>query len=133
MFTKASGGLNLINLTIWNKAAIAKTCWDLSHKRDKLWIRWIHAYYIRGKEIHDINISARACWMVRMILAAKETVMQVHTKFKPGQSVIRQMYLQLLGLISRLAWKCLMFQNKASKTKGCIYYVAASSWQIGNS
>lgn len=51
--------------------------------------------------------------MVRMILAARKTLMLVHTKFKPRQSVIRQIYLQLLGVTSRLAWKCLMFQNKA--------------------
>ncbi|XP_075076510.1 uncharacterized protein LOC142163153 [Nicotiana tabacum] len=30
-----------------NKEAIAKTCWDLSHKQDKLWIMWIDAYYIK--------------------------------------------------------------------------------------
>ncbi|KAK4708445.1 hypothetical protein R3W88_029370 [Solanum pinnatisectum] len=48
-----------------------------------------------------------------MILAARETLTQVHTEFKPGHSVIRQIYLQLLGVTSRMAWKCLMFQNKA--------------------
>ena len=40
---KASGGLNLINQAVWNKDAIAKKRRDLSHKRDKLCIRWIHA------------------------------------------------------------------------------------------
>nr|XP_016516148.1 PREDICTED: uncharacterized protein LOC107832785 [Nicotiana tabacum] len=38
---KSVGGLNLINLQICNKAAIAKIVWDLEHKQDKLWVKWI--------------------------------------------------------------------------------------------
>ncbi|XP_070014627.1 uncharacterized protein LOC142174643 [Nicotiana tabacum] len=41
---KATGGLNLINLALWNKAAITKTCWELANKKDKLWIKWINSY-----------------------------------------------------------------------------------------
>uniref|UniRef100_M1A0M8 Reverse transcriptase n=1 Tax=Solanum tuberosum TaxID=4113 RepID=M1A0M8_SOLTU len=33
---KAAGGLNLINMDLWNKAAIAKNYWDLAQKEDKL-------------------------------------------------------------------------------------------------
>ncbi|XP_015167593.1 uncharacterized protein [Solanum tuberosum] len=44
---KSVGGMNLINIRMWNQAAIAKTCWDLAHKSDKLWIRWIHSFYIK--------------------------------------------------------------------------------------
>ncbi|XP_019254861.1 PREDICTED: uncharacterized protein LOC109233438 [Nicotiana attenuata] len=40
---RATGGLNLINLALWNKAAITKTCWELANKKDKLWIKWIHS------------------------------------------------------------------------------------------
>ncbi|KAH0724744.1 hypothetical protein KY284_000609 [Solanum tuberosum] len=35
---KAAGGLNLINMDLWNKVAIAKNYWDLAYKEDKLWI-----------------------------------------------------------------------------------------------
>lgn len=44
----SAGGLNLINMSIWNKVAIAKTCQDLAHKIDKLQIRWIHSCYIKS-------------------------------------------------------------------------------------
>lgn len=33
---KFIGGLNLINLQLWNKPAIAKTCWDLAHKLKRI-------------------------------------------------------------------------------------------------
>lgn len=44
---KASRGKNLINIRIWNKTVVAKINWDLAHKQDKLWIKWIHTYYIK--------------------------------------------------------------------------------------
>lgn len=44
---KSIGGLNLYNLQVWNNVAIAKTHADLTHNRDKLWIKWIYAYYIK--------------------------------------------------------------------------------------
>lgn len=37
--SKSAGGLNLMNLRIWVRAAVVKNCWDLVHKNDRLWIR----------------------------------------------------------------------------------------------
>ncbi|XP_060217115.1 uncharacterized protein LOC132644545 [Lycium barbarum] len=34
--TKYVGGLNLINLKLWNRAALTKSFWDLAHKQDKM-------------------------------------------------------------------------------------------------
>lgn len=61
---ESDGGLNLINLPL-NKAAIAKTCWDLTHKQDKLGIRWINAYYIKHQQLQQMPIPQQASWMVR--------------------------------------------------------------------
>ncbi|XP_075074555.1 uncharacterized protein LOC142162138 [Nicotiana tabacum] len=44
---KATGGLNIINMRIWNKAAILKHLWALTMKKDALWIKWTHNYYIK--------------------------------------------------------------------------------------
>ncbi|XP_075074296.1 uncharacterized protein LOC142161947 [Nicotiana tabacum] len=59
---KSTGGMNIINLMLWNKAAIAKICWDLAHK-EKLWIRWINAYYIKHQQIQTMPIPKQASWM----------------------------------------------------------------------
>ena len=48
---RSEGGLGLINMHIWNRAAIAKLCWDLENKEDKLWIKWIHTYYLKGQNV----------------------------------------------------------------------------------
>uniref|UniRef100_M1BZI3 Tn7 reverse transcriptase n=2 Tax=Solanum tuberosum TaxID=4113 RepID=M1BZI3_SOLTU len=110
---KSVGGLNLINLHSWNKAAIAKHCWDLEHKQDKLWIKWVHSYYIKRTPFQEVIISQQACWMVKKILEAR----QVYSQFQPivlqNKSMIRQLYFHLFRPQQRVPWKCLMFQNFA--------------------
>lgn len=69
------GGIDLINIYIWNKAALAKTCWDLAHKSDKLWIRWVHSFYIKSDQVSTSPIPQQASWMVKRIIVARETLM----------------------------------------------------------
>ena len=75
---KNEGGMGLINMQLWNRAAIAKLCWDLANKEDKLWIKWIHVYYMRGQ--NDWQKREQASWMIRKIMQAKQIVDQVHIK-----------------------------------------------------
>ena len=44
---KVSEGWNIILITLWNMVAITKLLWDLANKADKLWVRWVHTYYIK--------------------------------------------------------------------------------------
>lgn len=45
---KSASGLNIPDIYIWNKEAILKHLWSLS-KKDKLWILWVHTYYLKGR------------------------------------------------------------------------------------
>ncbi|XP_060211885.1 uncharacterized protein LOC132639460 [Lycium barbarum] len=109
----STGGLNPINLKLWNVAALAKTCWDLAHKLDKLWIRWIHTYYIKGRHLGDFDIPQQASWMVRQIIQAQHTLQQVQHTQSTKHSMIRTIYLQLLPSLPRVQWKVILFSNNA--------------------
>ncbi|XP_019227715.1 PREDICTED: uncharacterized protein LOC109208999 [Nicotiana attenuata] len=61
---KSMGGLGLINMRFWNKAAITKASWDIEHKIDRLWIRWLHAYYIKNQQFCQMAIPLQAGWML---------------------------------------------------------------------
>nr|XP_010314353.1 uncharacterized protein LOC104645042 [Solanum lycopersicum] len=106
---KNEGGMGLINMQLWNRAAIAKLCWDLANKEDKLWIKWIHIYYMRGQD--DWQKREQASWMIRKIMQAKQIVDQVH--IKEGKGMVKQIYDYLRGEKAKPIWKCLMFKNSA--------------------
>ncbi|XP_074266236.1 uncharacterized protein LOC141588706 [Silene latifolia] len=42
-----SGGLGLRDLHSWNIAAIVKYVWWVAMKADHLWVKWVHAVYIK--------------------------------------------------------------------------------------
>ncbi|KAH0633496.1 hypothetical protein KY284_036282 [Solanum tuberosum] len=65
---KSVGGFNIINLLLWNKAAITKLYWDLTHKQDSI---WIHAYYFKTQNPSTMVIPQQACWMIKKIMEAR--------------------------------------------------------------
>lgn len=73
------GGLNVINLYNWNKAAVEKHLWAITKKKNCLWIRWIHAYYIKNKSIDTMSIPKNATWVVRKILELEKIILEIPT------------------------------------------------------
>lgn len=96
---KSAGGLTLINLKVWNRAVATKNHWDLAHKGDKIWIKWIHAYYIKGKQISDMPIPQQVSWLVRKMIEARDLVEPTQIQNK---SMIRHIYYLMLGQLPRV-------------------------------
>lgn len=86
--SKSSGGLGLINLQLWNMEALAKICWDVASKQDRLWIRWIYAFYIKDKKLENMAIPQQASGRVRQILSARTTLQQVQSKQHVKKSMV---------------------------------------------
>lgn len=59
---KVAGGWGLFNMQVWNKAAILKLLWDVTFKNNKLWVKWIHAYYLKKHTIYNVTISSNISW-----------------------------------------------------------------------
>ncbi|KAH0769679.1 hypothetical protein KY290_013660 [Solanum tuberosum] len=114
------GGMGLIHMQLWNKAAVAKLSWDLAHKEDKLWIKWVHNFYIKGK--NPWSESKQASWMIRKIMNGKHVAEHIQQLSKKG-SLRRQIYLSLIGEQHRIDWKCLMFKNVARPKAYCIMWL----------
>lgn len=61
---KVAGGLNITDRYVWNKAALLKHLWELSKKKDKLWIISVHTLYIKGRRPWEMRAN-QASWIVR--------------------------------------------------------------------
>ncbi|XP_019263543.1 PREDICTED: uncharacterized protein LOC109241273 [Nicotiana attenuata] len=105
---KSAGGLNLINLKLWNKAVAAKNYWDLANKGDKMWIKWIHEYYIKGQQLSNMPIPKQASWVVRNMVEARSSVETIHIQLKKNNSMIRQLSLAMMGQLPRVDRKCIL-------------------------
>ncbi|XP_022868525.1 uncharacterized protein LOC111388095 [Olea europaea var. sylvestris] len=49
------GGLGLMKLKSWNLALLTKSLWNIQHKKDSLWIRWVHQIYLKGTCICEVS------------------------------------------------------------------------------
>lgn len=66
-------------MRIWNKAEILKHLWALTMKKNALWIKWTHSYYIKNKDITLMDTPKTTTWVVRKIIEAKRDLVQMNS------------------------------------------------------
>ena len=86
----------MTNVNVWNTIAISKTHWALAKTEDKLWLRWVHSYYIKGQQLETIRVPTQACWIIRKLNEARTTFDQFQVDESSGRSLTRQLYMHLL-------------------------------------
>ncbi|XP_070032956.1 uncharacterized protein [Nicotiana tomentosiformis] len=69
-------GLNVLDVSNWNKATLCKLIWAINAKKDTMWIQWIHRFYIKGEDIMSMHTPKQACWLVRKIFDTREWLIQ---------------------------------------------------------
>nr|XP_016437896.1 PREDICTED: uncharacterized protein LOC107763904 [Nicotiana tabacum] len=52
---KVAGGLNFIDVALWNEAAICKLLWNICTRKEKLWVHWVHTYYVKGQAVWSVE------------------------------------------------------------------------------
>lgn len=62
----------MLDIITWNRAAISKLLWDVEQKKDKLWVLWIHTFYIKTNDLSTMNTPKQASWLIRKIFDARE-------------------------------------------------------------
>lgn len=49
---------------------------NLCEKADKLWVRWLHAYYIKQANVMDCIPKSNCSWMFKVILKQRDRALQ---------------------------------------------------------
>uniref|UniRef100_M1CX54 Tn7 reverse transcriptase n=1 Tax=Solanum tuberosum TaxID=4113 RepID=M1CX54_SOLTU len=124
---KTAGGLGFVDITDWNRTAISEHFWNLCLKKDMLWIQLVHAYYIKGGSVWDLNNSRASC-TIKEILNAKRTLeiagykkqdVTLRTKFST-----KVVYCKLGGNYTKVEWRKLLCNNHGAPRDKFILYLA---------
>ncbi|XP_074292090.1 uncharacterized protein LOC141618932 [Silene latifolia] len=78
------GGLGIKDLHCWNIATIGKYAWWVANKEDHLWVRWVHAIYIKQHQWQEYKPGIGSSWAWRKICQAKDRLQ--HLIFPPGSA-----------------------------------------------
>ncbi|GKA57388.1 hypothetical protein Tco_0756576, partial [Tanacetum coccineum] len=64
---KDEGGLGLRRLDHFNKALMVSHIWKLLSLKESLWVKWVHAYKLKGRSFWDVPLCGNMSWGWREI------------------------------------------------------------------
>lgn len=111
-----SGGLAIKSFVTWNYAAILKQLCAPQFKKERLWVKWIHAYYVRGRDLLSCHFPNDVSWILRKVMGMRLVLVDlggwedVATK---GHFSIDRAYQCLSRPQQRVPWSNLMCNNPA--------------------
>lgn len=100
-----------------NKSAIMKLLWAIAFKTDKLWVRWIHTYYIKRKTVDEVKLPAKASWVLRKVFSCRNEVQQLggwSNLVANGEYSIKRVYAKLRPVGMKVPWGRLLCNNAAT-------------------
>ena len=71
---KEEGGLGIRSLHDFNVALMAKHVYSLLTHKESLWVKWIHAYKLRGRSFWDIQCTGDMSWGWRKLLQIRPII-----------------------------------------------------------
>ena len=74
--SKDEGGLGLKDILSWNQASMIQHLWSIFSKLGSIWIAWIHAYELKGRNIWQASMFASCSWSWKKILQLRSLARQ---------------------------------------------------------
>ncbi|KAJ0935111.1 putative RNA-directed DNA polymerase [Helianthus annuus] len=71
---KDEGGLGIRSISAVNKALLSSHVWSILSNRNSLWVRWVHAYKLKGRSFWEIPSRGRMTWGWRKLLASRSLI-----------------------------------------------------------
>ncbi|XP_056688204.1 uncharacterized protein [Spinacia oleracea] len=105
--TKSEGGLGFRNLVLWNQAPIGKQAWAISKKEDNLWVKWVHAMYVKDRNWVQYTAPITASWAVKIVCKVKNMFngkLQSHDWLTANKYAIKGMYQNLSEVQTKAHW-----------------------------
>ncbi|XP_058783432.1 uncharacterized protein LOC131658115 [Vicia villosa] len=127
---KCRGGLNIIDIEVWNKTNQLRLLWNLSGKTDSLCVRWIQAYYLKNKQLMEIQIKPNHTWIMKAILKQRDTVQNMddwENIMNNNFFNMSHVYYTLQCWDQKVKWRDLMYGNMARPRACFIMWLACQS------
>lgn len=113
-YPTSAGRLNILDIVVWNRATISKLLFKIYSKKNKLWVQWVHSYYIKGGQVWGV-ISKQASRMVQKIMKIQSYVQQARISEEDLQSKptfsIKNMYVLMRGDFPKVHLRRLVCNN----------------------
>ncbi|CAK8560654.1 unnamed protein product [Lathyrus sativus] len=122
----AQGGMNILNLQTWNNVLLLKCMWNICNKTDTLWVKWIHAHYLKGKDVMTYESKTHNSWIIRGVLKQRDYMDKVWNEWNQAMTTHKfkatVFYKILIDNGTRVPWRKLIRFNKGQpRTVQCLW------------
>ncbi|XP_020249132.1 uncharacterized protein LOC109826514 [Asparagus officinalis] len=124
---KKYGGLGIFSTATWNIASGLKLIWYIHINKEWLWIKWIHANYLKNSTIWQVNMKSSDSWMWKQLLLKNSTIWQVNMKSSDSW-----MWKQLLKVRDKEIIICGGIDNLKQYCKAKIDYLGEALFNLDN-
>lgn len=69
---KKGGGLRVNDVFVWNNACTMKHLWDLTRKKDSLWVKWYDTFILRGRNLWNCPCGSDSSWTWRKLMKLRQ-------------------------------------------------------------
>lgn len=117
----------MVNICLWNKAAIIKLLWNIAEKKDSMWVRWLHVYYFKKKRCWEAATPKACSWNLKKILNFRDTIDKAGgwgQFINKGKFSIKKMYEYLCPQAATVPWARVITNNKGSPRSLFITWLA---------
>lgn len=70
---RSEGGLGIMQINAWNRAAFGKLLWKIIANEDCLWVKWVKTAYLKGKSIWAVEAKDDHPWSWKKLLTMRES------------------------------------------------------------
>ena len=60
--------MNLRDMHKWNRVALLKHLWNLARSKENMWVKWVHSYYLKNKDMFTAAIFMHVIWSFKKII-----------------------------------------------------------------
>ncbi|XP_062075006.1 uncharacterized protein LOC133779016 [Humulus lupulus] len=115
--SKSEGGLGFRDIALWNFCAMSKHVWDISSKKDNLWVKWVNIIYIKQGDWWNHVAPVDAIWYWKQIVQVKDKLKTVfsHQEFHSFSFTIASLVSKLNIVAGR--WQFAMIWDRFSYPK----------------
>ncbi|XP_058727130.1 uncharacterized protein LOC131598561 [Vicia villosa] len=93
-----------------------KLLWNMQAKKDKLWVKWLNAYYIKGQDVQEWQIPHDCSWIIKQIMKSRVLIIndpKWKTKLNGEKFRTRDSYELMRETQPPVSWRTVFYANNA--------------------
>ncbi|XP_074300288.1 uncharacterized protein LOC141631529 [Silene latifolia] len=112
---KHEGGLGLKNQEVWNIAMVGRLVNWVATDKESLWVKWVKANYLKGREWQEYEPTSNSSWVWRRICRVKNLLANGYQQgtwlVQPSGYTPKGCYEWLRGTKPKVDWTTVIWNN----------------------